>query len=176
MIEMLEIRESLPSDAALIEELYRLAFPDEDLVPVVRDLLEESLIVLSLVGTVDLALVGHVIFTTCGIETRTDKVSLLAPLGVVPAWQKRGIGSALVLEGLLRSADAGVVQVFVLGDPAYYQRFGFEPEAGVTPPYPLPKEWRGAWQSACLNDDEQPPENGNLSVPKPWRQPALWAP
>ncbi len=175
MTEEIEIRESLPSDVASIEKLYPDAFPDEDLLPLVRELLREELIVLSLVGIVDRALVGHVIFTTCSIAGRTDKVSLLGPLAVAPAWQRQGIGSALVREGLQRLEYAGAIQVYVLGDPAYYERVGFEAEAGVTPPYPLPEEWRGAWQSLSLRGNK-PPLHGKLSVPQPWRKHALWAP
>jgi len=174
MIEEIEIRESLPSDGATIEKLYPDAFPDEDLLPLVRELLSEEPIVLSLVGIVDRALVGHVIFTTCSITGKTDTVGLLGPLAVAPAWQRQGIGSALVRAGLQRLANAGAIQVYVLGDPAYYERVGFGPEAGVSPPYPLPEEWRGAWQSVSLDSAEQPP-HGELSVPQPWLQPALWA-
>ena len=175
MIEEIEIRESLPGDLASIETLYPDAFPDEDLLPLVRELLREDTIVLSLVGIVDRALVGHVAFTACSLAGRSDKVALLAPLAVASAWQRRGVGSALVHEGLLRLEDAGVIHVYVLGDPAYYERFGFAPEADIAPPYPLPKEWRGAWQSVGLRHAEQP-LHGRLSVPQPWRQPALWAP
>ena len=137
MIEETEIRKSLPSDIASIEKLYPDAFPDEDLLPLVRELLSEETIVQSLVGIVDRALVGHVIFTTCGIAGRPDKVSLLGPLAVAPAWQRQGVGSALVREGLQRLKNTGAIQVYVLGDPAYYKRVGFEPEAGVTPPASL---------------------------------------
>ncbi len=175
MIEEIEIRESLASDTVLIEKLYPDAFPDEDLVPLVRELLRVEPTVLSLVGIVGPALVGHVIFTTCSIAGRTDKVSLLGPLAVAPAWQRQGIGSSLVREGLQRLENAGVIQVYVLGDPAYYERICFESEAGVMPPYPLPEEWRGAWQSVNLHNAEQP-LHGKLSVPQPWLQPALWAP
>lgn len=175
MIEEIEIRESLPSDAASIEKLYPDAFPDEDLLPLVRELLGEEPVILSLVGIVDRALVGHVIFTTCSIAGRADKVSLLGPLAVASSWQRRGIGSALVREGLQRLENAGAIQVYVLGDPAYYERVGFKPEIGVTPPYPLPEEWRGAWQSVSLHNAGQA-LHGKLSVPQPWLQPALWAP
>ena len=175
MIEEIQIRESLPSDTASIEKLYPDAFPDEDLLPLVRELLREEPIVLSLVGIVDRVLVGHVIFTACSIAGRTDNVALLGPLAVAPAYQRQGIGNSLVREGLQRLENAGMTQVYVLGDPAYYERVGFEPEAGVTPPYPLPEEWRGAWQSVSLQNAEQPP-HGKLYVPQPWLQPALWSP
>ncbi len=54
---------------------------------------------------------------------------------------------------------AGVIQVYVLGDSAYYERAGFEPVSDVAPPYPLPEEWRRAWQSLSLN----PHSPGNVT-------------
>jgi putative acetyltransferase len=173
MIDDIEIRESLPNDRAAIETLYPDAFPDEDLLPLVRDLLSNEASGLSLVALVDRALVGHVIFTACGIAKRAEKVALLAPLGVATKWHRRGIGGALVRAGLDRLNTDGVAQVYVLGDPAYYGRFGFEREDGVVPPYPLPEEWQGAWQSLRLRE-VGPPLQGELSVPRPWRQAALW--
>jgi putative acetyltransferase len=170
-----EIRKSLPSDLASLEELYTEAFPDEDLLPLVRELLQETAIVLSLVGTSGSTLVGHIAFTNCGIAGHTDKVVLLGPLAVTPIWQRQGIGSAIVREGLKRMENAGVTRVCVLGDPAYYGRLGFAPETGVMPPYALPAEWRGAWQTIQLLSTE-PPLQGKLSVPPPWLQPDLWAP
>ncbi len=171
----IEVRESHPEDGALIEALYPSAFPDEDLLPLVRELLREGPAVLSLVGILDGALTGHVVFTTCGVLGAPDKVALLGPLAVAPARQKQGIGSAMVRAGLQQLQSAGVSRVYVLGDPAYYSRFGFVPDDNVTPPYELPEEWRGAWQSLSLCDDTSP-LHGALSVPQPWRKPALWGP
>lgn len=173
MTDRIEVRESQPSDLAAIETLYPDAFPDEDLLPVVRDLLKEDAIVLSLVAMADGALAGHVVFTECGLAGRPDKVALLGPLAVASARQRRGIGSALVRAGLQHLEAAGTSQVYVLGDPAYYGRFGFESDDGVAPPYPLPEEWQGAWQSLGLGGNK-PPLQGELSVPRPWRQAALW--
>tara|TARA_B100000029_G_scaffold514761_1_gene618889 strand:+ start:706 stop:1233 length:528 start_codon:yes stop_codon:yes gene_type:complete len=175
MIDGFEICETASGDMASIEKLYPDAFPEEDLLSLVNELLGEGSIVLSLAGSVDRTLVGHVIFTPCSVPGRTEEVSLLAPLAVSPAWQRRGIGSALVREGLRRLKNAGVVRVYVLGDPAYYGRLGFEPEADVMRPYPLPDEWQGAWQSIGLCQIEHP-LHGRLSVPQPWQQPVLWAP
>jgi len=175
MIDKIEIRESAANDDFPIEELYRNAFPDENLLPLVVALLKERSIVLSLVGIVEEALAGHVIFTTCRIAESTEKVSLLAPLAVAPLWQRQGIGSAIVKAGLKRLIDVGTDHAFVLGDPTYYSRFGFKPDYGVAPPYRLPEEWRDAWQSLCLSG-RRPRLDGTLSVPRPWRQKALWMP
>ena len=175
MLKKIEIRESLPSDIISIEKLYPEAFPDEDLLPLVRELLKEEAFVLSLVGIIGGTLVGHVIVTGCSIVGRTEKVALLGPLAIAPSWQQQGIGRTIVRAGLQRLENAGVVQVYVLGDPAYYGHLGFAPEVGVKPPYPLLEEWHGAWQSISLRS-VGPPHNGTLSIPEPWCQPALWAP
>lgn len=171
----MEVRESSPDDATSIEELYPKAFPDEDLLPLVRELLTLEPIVLSLVAIADEVLVGNVIFTTCGIEGRPNKVALLGPLAIAPAWQRQGIGSSLVGAALKRLEKAGTNRIFVLGDPAYYGRLGFESDDDVTPPYRLPAEWSGAWQSLSLCGDNLP-LRGQLSVPRPWQKQALWAP
>ena len=175
MMEEIEIRESLSGDVGSIERLYPAAFPDEDLLPLVRDLLEEGPAVLSLVALVDEALAGHIMFTDCGLAGQPGTVSLLAPLAVAPAHQQHGIGSALVRAGLRRAKDSGALRACVLGDPAYYGRFGFRPETDVTPPYDLPAAWREAWQSLGLTETGQP-ARGRLVVPPPWRRPALWLP
>lgn len=171
----LQIRESLPGEATFIETLYPAAFPDEELRPLVEQLLREVPPVLSLVAIIEWDVVGHVIFTTCGIVGHAENVSLLGPLAVAPEHQRKGIGGALVRKGLQQLKIAGVSHVYVLGDPAYYKRAGFKCELDVVPPFPLPDEWHGAWQSLCLNKAGQSPE-GQLRVPKPWSQAALWAP
>ena len=175
MSDELEIRESVQADIAAIESLYPEAFPDEDLLPIVRDLTQHPAIAVSLVGTIDLAIVGHAIFTKCGVVGSSIEASLLGPLAVAPNWQRQGIGSGLVRTSLQRLKDAGVGLVCVLGDPAYYSRLGFVPESRVEPPYPLPAEWQGAWQSQYLHDTNVPC-SGKLTVPPQWLQPALWSP
>jgi putative acetyltransferase len=133
MVESLEIRESAPADLAAIELLYPEAFPDEDLLPLVRDLLREASAVLSLIGIFCSRLVGHVIFTKCSLVGSNASAALLGPLAVAPAQQRQGVGSAIVRAGLRRLEDADVSRVYVLGDPAYYGRLGFLPESCVMP-------------------------------------------
>ena len=176
-----EIRKSTPEDAAAIMALYPRAFPDEELRPVVRALLDDETIAISLVGVVENAVAGHVIFTYCGIDDGTDhedgdtSAALLAPLAVDPSVQRQGIGGALVQHGLRLLEKQNIAHVLVLGDPAYYGRFGFAAETNTAPPHPMPPEWREAWQSIRLNDADAAPQ-GKLAAPPPWRDPALWGP
>ncbi len=174
MTQAVDIRDSRASDLAAIERLYPEAFPDEDLLPLVRELLQAGPGVLSLVAVADGVLAGHVAFTSCTVAGRADTVALLGPLAVAPDRQRQGIGGALVRAGLERLEAAGTARVYVLGDPTYYSRFGFTPDGLVAPPYLLPEEWRGAWQSLSLGDGQQPA--GALVVPPLWRQPTLWGP
>lgn len=169
------IRDSVHSDHDAIEALYPEAFPDEDLLPVVRELLNDSSQVLSLVATVDSDLAGHVAFTYCGIRGQDSSAALLAPLAVSPPLQGQGIGSALVYAGLRRMQQAGVDLVLVLGDPEYYKRFGFVSESSVEPPYPLPTEWQHAWQSRG-HLRQTTPVNAKVILPEMWKDPALWGP
>lgn len=169
-----DIRESTADDLVAIERLYPEAFPDEDLVPLVGDLLAETTGTLSLIATQGSSLLGHVLFTLGNVDGHTDALALLGPLAVSPSHQRRGIGSVLVHEGLRRLECDGVSTVLVLGDPAYYSRFGFKAERGVVPPYEIPAEWRDAWQSLHLGTDSRQ-NSGLLQLPQPWQRPALWA-
>ena len=168
-------RESVPDDLPAIEALDPEAFPDEDLLPGVRTLLTDPAIGMSLNATVDSQVVAHVFFTSCEVNGSDIKSMLLAPLAVAPGLQRQGIGTALVQDGLQRLRRDSVQLVCVLGDPAYYSRLGFETETLVEPPYPLPPEWAGAWQSQYLGDAATGCA-GRLTVPPQWRHHELWAP
>lgn len=173
MSEKLEIRDSVAADFGAIELLYSVAFPDEDLLPLVRDLLPDTTVVTSVVGEIGSRIVGHVILTKCGVTGARVNAALLGPLAVKPARQGQGIGSALVRDALRQLKDKDVRVVCVLGDPAFYVRLGFLPESSIRPPFHLPAEYEGAWQSQTLCDLGTA-YSGMLSVPKQWRQPSLW--
>jgi putative acetyltransferase len=103
---------------------------------------------LSLVAEVDGAVVGHVVCTRATVSGRPALG--LGPLSVEPAWQRRGVGSALV-HAVLGAADAlGEPVVVLLGDPSYYCRFGFKlaSEYGIDPPVP---EWVPHFQARSLS-------------------------
>lgn len=152
-------------------QLYPRAFPDEDLRPLLTRLMGHPGVLNLCIGAKEEPS-GHVAFSLGQVAGR--KAALLGPLAVDPAQQKSGLGAALVRAGLDRLRDRGVGPVLVLGDPAYYGRFGFRADPNVTPPYPLPDAYAPAWQSLSLTG--QPVPQGQLTdLPDPWRQPALWS-
>jgi putative acetyltransferase len=171
--ERIEIGATGDSDWPALEALYRSAFPDEDLLPLLHDLLLESDI-LSLAARKDGVLAGHVAFTPCIMAGRAAQAVLLGPLAAAPAMQKRGIGRALVEEGLKLMSARGAQVAYVLGDPSYYGRLGFRPGARAITPCPIPEAWREAWQYRILGS-EGADVTGQLVVPLPWRRPELWS-
>ena len=167
------IREFRLDDIAALEMLYPAAFPDEDLLPLVRQLTGGRDDVMSLVADTDGDIVGHAAFTDCSIEGRPEKLALLGPVAIAPAWQQKGLGGDLIRAGLDRLRGTGCARVMVLGDPAYYRRFGFAMDTEVSPPHALPDEWLPAWQSINLIEE---PVVGTLVVPEPWQPRELWLP
>ena len=130
------VRQERPEDRTAVFALHTAAFgaPDQADVPEARlvDLLraagdtvpELSLVALAADAPDDgAAIVGHV---TCSRAVLGDRASLgLGPLGVRPDVQRRGVGQAL-MHAVLGAAEAlGAPAVVLLGDPAYYARFGF---------------------------------------------------
>ena len=71
--------------------------------------------------------VGHILFSRVTIANASAAFNGvgLAPVAVLPKFQRQGIGSKLIRDGLERCRQAGYDAVVVLGDPAYYSRFGF---------------------------------------------------
>lgn len=171
----MDIRKTILEDLPALERIYPLAFPEEDLLPVVRQLVREEAPVLSLCAAHGADVVGHVAFTLCHLDNEARAIALLAPLCVVPDHHGQGIGSALVKDGFERLRAQGSAKVMVLGDPAYYSRFGFEQDDQIVAPYPLPEEWRAGWQSVDISG-EGDALSGALIVPPVWRDPALWLP
>lgn len=167
-------RFSNPDDLPALEGLYRAAFAEEDLVPLLHQLLNHGDDVLSLVALSDGEVVGHVAFTRCEVEPGGAPAALLGPLCAAPSRQKQGIGGRLVREGLERIAVWHPAAALVLGDPGYYARFGFEPGCKLAPPYELPAEWAPAWQVLGLQQGA-PELTGTLAVPGPWQDQALWS-
>jgi putative acetyltransferase len=128
----MRIRPERTADAAAVSELHTAAFADDGRVSVLVDTLRAApaaLAPLSLVATVGEAVAGHVLLSASRLDApaRLVDVYVLSPLGVLPRFQRRGIGTALIRRALAEAAAAGPAPlVFLEGDPAYYAGQGFE--------------------------------------------------
>lgn len=126
------IRPEEPGDRAAIQAVNAAAFGQDDEADLVDRLRQDGLVIASLVaveGTTG-EIVGHILFSDLPIETdtRTIRAAALAPMAVLPAFQRQGVGSALVRAGLEACRGLGIEAVVVLGHPDYYPRFGFSAE------------------------------------------------
>jgi putative acetyltransferase len=82
---------------------------------------------IELVAEVDGEVVGHLIAATGRLDGTATAVAGVAPVCVAPGHQRRGIGAALMWELVHRAGDRHWPLLVLLGEPAYYARFGFEP-------------------------------------------------
>lgn len=88
----------------------------------------------SLVAEVEGRVVGHIAFSPVTISDGSANWYGLGPVSVLPDYQRRGIGSALILEGLSRLKALGARGCCLVGHPEYYKRFGFENIRGFVHP------------------------------------------
>jgi putative acetyltransferase len=123
------VRPERVSDASAVRRVNELAFGQQAEADLVDALRRHGAVTLALVAEVAGEVVGHVAFSPVEIDRGGATVVAvgLAPMAVLPAHQRSGVGHALAREGLARLRDAGHGAVVVVGHPAYYPRFGFEP-------------------------------------------------
>ncbi len=124
------IRRETQADFGAIGQVNRQAFGGDAEAELVDALRAEGYARLSLVARLDGRTVGHILFSDLPIVTPGGTVPALAlaPMAVLVAHQRAGIGSALVRRGLDLCRDEGHRIVVVLGHPTYYPRFGFSAE------------------------------------------------
>lgn len=135
------IRPANGGDVAAIDALLRRSFPAADEALLVQRLCIDGDMVLTLVADDEEtgALAGMVAFSRMTVEAggRIIPGVALAPVAVATSYRQQGVAEALVQAGLDHLADAGAAICFVLGDPAYYGRFGFSADHadGFQSPY-----------------------------------------
>lgn len=129
MITM-DIRRERHADAAAVRALVNAAFgPEGGVAPFVDAVRREAQVCLAEVADADGAIVAHAQWCDAPIvvDGKVVKAAYLCCLAADPALQGRGIGARLVRDGLGQLAARGYAAATLLGDPAYYARFGFSP-------------------------------------------------
>jgi putative acetyltransferase len=142
-LAVVNIRPERPADAAAIDAVNRAAFGQPAEATLVADLRDQASPLVSLVAEEGRELVGHVLFSPVTLTNHADvKIMGLAPMAVLPAMQRRGIGSALARAGLDACTRLGYDAVVVVGHAQYYPHFGFRPASafGLRCEYDVPDD------------------------------------
>lgn len=127
-------RPEAESDSDAVFNVNQRAFPTPAEAILVDALRDSGYVRVSLVAEIEGQIVGHILFSDLPIVTSQGTVSALslAPMAVVPEYQRQGIGSELVRKGLAACKEQGHRIVVVLGWPHFYPRFGFSAELART--------------------------------------------
>jgi putative acetyltransferase len=128
---MITIRKEKSSDIDKITDIVVAAFKDHP--PgnnteqfIVKGLRSTKALTISLVAEINGKLIGHIAFSPVEISDGSNNWYGLGPISVLPKYQKQGIGKALISEGLSMLKDIGGKGCILVGDPDYYNRFGFK--------------------------------------------------
>jgi len=132
------IRAEIAVDEASIRKVNEAAFGGRDEADLMERLRAEGAVLLSLVAVEDGEIRGHILFSRMWIDTEAGalEAAALAPMAVLPEYQRSGIGGKLIREGLRLLQDERIV--IVVGHANYYPRFGFSTAlaSGLESPFP----------------------------------------
>ena len=176
----MNIRAATQLDREAIHRVHWAAFAEDERELVSKlavDLLlrETSPKTISLVADLEGLVVGHVAFSPVSIEgDESFRGFILGPLGVMPDYQHRRIGTQLVERGIQLVSSQQADVLFVYGDPKYYGKFGFSTDAAECYVLPYQLQYPFGWQAVSLNDAEVRTTSANLVVVTALNNPELW--
>lgn len=141
-VQGVTIRPETAADRSHIRRVNESAFPTPEEADLVDALRSDGLVLLSAVAEMGTQVVGHILFSRMSIDTRDTVVAAaaLAPMAVMPPYQRRGIGGRLIGFGLDELRRAGERIVIVVGHPGYYPRFGFSSAQARSLESPFPAD------------------------------------
>jgi putative acetyltransferase len=130
------IRKEKPSDVEAITDITKAAFKNHPYGHkteqfIINALRAAGALTVSLVAESEGKVVGHIAFSPVTFTDGSKNWYGLGPVSVLPDYQKQGIGTKLVNEGLNLLKDLGAEGCVLVGDPHFYERFGFKSPSGL---------------------------------------------
>lgn len=127
-------------EQSTVRSINTAAFGRPDEADLVDSLRAERVVLVSLIAELENRVVGHILFSRMFIETAAGSIpaAALAPVAVLPEYQRQGIGGVLIRRGLESLRVRGERIAIVLGHPQYYRRFGFSCESAHSLESPFP--------------------------------------
>ncbi len=172
MINNIQIREEKNSDFDSIKYVNDQAFNQPHEGNVIEKVRNTDSKILSLVAEMDNKIVGHIFFSSVEIEGHSEiKNGMgLAPMAVLPEYQKQGIGKKLINEGIKVLKEKKVPFVIVLGHEHYYPKFGFE----IASKYGIKCQWDGVpdevFMVMILDKDKMRSVRGVAKYKEEWNE------
>ena len=139
----MNIRSETEKDKTAIQEINKSAFETCAEATLVDTLREKCHPIISLVAEKDRKVVGHILFSPVTLSGFSElKIMGLGPMAVLPKYQQKSVGAALVQAGLYECKKLGFGAIVVLGHTKYYSKFGFIPasQLGISCEYDVPEE------------------------------------
>lgn len=132
----LSLRNEHADDIENIFNLTQLAFlnaahTDHTEHLIVNALRDANQLTISVVAELDRQIIGHVAISPVEISSGAQHWYGLGPISVAPEYQQQGVGKALIQHALQQLQQLNAAGCVVLGDPAYYSKFGFQPHASL---------------------------------------------
>ena len=162
------IRKETKKDYKIIYEVNKKAFNQNDESELIKRIRSSNHFIpeLSLVAEENGEVIGHILFSKIKIIGERVYESLsLAPMSVLPKFQKQGVGGKLVKEGLKKARNLGFNSVIVLGHKEYYPRFGFKRASkwNIKCPFEVPDD---AFMAIELKEGALENKSGTVQYPK----------
>ncbi len=145
---MITIRVENKDDLITIKEINNKAFGQPEEGNIIDKIRASGSQILSLVAEIDQKIVGHIFYSEAEIEHDNERIigMGLAPMAVLPEYQKQGVGKKLINESISILKKKPIAFIIVLGHEDYYPKFGFDKASK----YGISCQWDGVPDEAFM--------------------------
>ncbi|WP_028487383.1 GNAT family N-acetyltransferase [Thiomicrorhabdus chilensis] len=179
----MKISRFTPSQIAEIQSLFTSTFSDSEGPAEGESIGQLALEMLNTTDSADLQcfiaseekrIIASIIFSRLSFAESDIQAFLLAPVAVLTAYQKQGIGQTIIQFGLQQLRKQDVELAVTYGDPGYYSKVGFEPVSTQQVPAPMALSMPQGWLAQSLTGAKIPTISGKSKCVPAIAKPEYW--